>query len=112
MKLLVGSRVLTSLNSEARAIVGSGINIQSEDYTGLASGILVEITRQGEVATRQSIRSETLRDNLYQALRDEVGVNVDEELARLTVLQNSFAATARVLSVVDELFGTLETIVQ
>ena len=94
------------------AVVGSGINIQNEDYTGLASGILVEVTRQGEIATRQSLRSETLRDNLSQALRDEVGVNVDEELARLTVLQNSFAATARVLSVVDELFGTLETIVQ
>ena len=112
VKLLVGSRVLTALNSEARAVVGSGISIRNEDYVGLASGILVEVTRQGEVATRQSIRSETLRDNLSQALRDEVGVNVDEELARLTVLQNSFAATARVLSVVDELFGTLETIVQ
>ncbi len=112
VKLLVGSRVLESLNGEGRAIVGSGINIQNEDYTGLASGILIEVTRQGEIATRQSIRSGTLRDNLFQALRDEVGVNVDEELARLTVLQNSFAATARVLSVVDELFGTLETIVQ
>jgi len=112
VKLLVGSRVLTALNSEARAVVGSGINIQNEDYTGLASGILVEVTRQGEVATRQSLRSEALRDNLSQALRDEVGVNTDEELARLTVLQNSFAATARVLSVVDEMFGTLETIVQ
>lgn len=112
VKLLVGNRVVEALNGEARNIVGSGINIQDEDYTGLAAGILVEVTRQGEIATREFTRADTLRGNLFQALRDEVGVNVDEELARLTVLQNSFSATARVLTIVDDLFGTLEQIVQ
>jgi len=112
VKQLIGNRVVDALNGESRNITGSGVSIQSEDYTGLAAGILVEISRQGEIATREFTRADTLRESLFQALRDEVGVNVDEELARLTVLQNSFAATARVLSIVDDLFGTLETIVQ
>ncbi len=112
VKQLVGNRVVDALNGESRNLAGSGLSIQNEDYTGLAAGILVEVSRQGEIATREFTRANTLRESLFQALRDEVGVNVDEELARLTVLQNSFAATARVLSIVDDLFGTLETIVQ
>ena len=112
VKLLIGNRVVDALNGEARNLTGSGLNIQNEDYTGLAAGILVDMTRQGEIATREFTRADTLRGNLFQSLRDEVGVNIDEELARLTVLQNSFAASARVLSIVDDLFGTLEQIVQ
>lgn len=112
VKQLVATDVVESLNSNDRALVGSGIDLQDKTYTGLAAGILTEISRQGEIASREATRAETLRASLFEALRNDVGVNIDEELARLTVLQNSFAATARVLSVVDDLFGTLETIVQ
>ena len=35
------------------------------------------------------------------------GVNLDEELTNLTTYQQAYAASARVLSVVDKLYETL-----
>ncbi len=112
VKQLVATDVIAAMNDNQRDLVGSGVSFTNQTYTGLAANILTEVSRQGEIATRTAERTETARLNLFQALRDDVGVNIDEELAQLTVLQNSFAASARVLSVVDDLFATLETIVQ
>ena len=44
---------------------------------------------------------------LYDRFQDDVAVNVDDELARLTELQNVYAANARVMSVVQELMDIL-----
>ena len=43
-------------------------------------------------------------------MSDEYGVNIDEEMARLMELQNAYAASARVVSVVQELINTLMNI--
>ena len=40
-------------------------------------------------------------------MSDEYGVNIDEEMARLMELQNAYAASARVVSVVQDLINTL-----
>ncbi|WP_420566476.1 flagellar hook-associated protein FlgK [Thalassobaculum sp.] len=52
-----------------------------------------------------------VRNLLEERLRDESGVNVDEELASLIQLESAFAASARVLSSVqdalDELLGVI-----
>jgi flagellar hook-associated protein 1 FlgK len=99
---------VAALNASARGFSGSGINIQNVDYTGLATKVLTELTQTGERATRNAEESETLRAGLFQSLRDETGVDVDEEMATLTVLQNSYAATARVIDAINQMFQALE----
>ena len=44
---------------------------------------------------------------LEQKLANETGVEIDEELAKLISLQNSYAANARILQAVDEMMQTL-----
>jgi flagellar hook-associated protein 1 FlgK len=51
----------------------------------------------------------TLQQTLQTKLSAESGVNVDDEVAQLTVLQNAYAANARVLQTSQELFTTLFT---
>ena len=50
-------------------------------------------------------------DTLDQRLRDESGVNIDEEMSKLIELENAFAASARVLTTVqnalDEILNIL-----
>ena len=46
-------------------------------------------------------------NSLQQRFSDGSSVNVDQEMASLLTLQNSYAANARVLSVVKEMFDTL-----
>ncbi|WDR03769.1 flagellar hook-associated protein FlgK [Devosia algicola] len=46
-------------------------------------------------------------DTVVQQMDSEYGVNLDEEMARLTQLQNAYAANARIVSVVQELLDSL-----
>jgi flagellar hook-associated protein 1 FlgK len=56
--------------------------------------------------TKSSDRQLTL-DTVIQQMDSEYGVDVNEEMARLTELQNSYAANAHVVSVVQQLLETL-----
>ena len=46
-------------------------------------------------------------DTITTQMESEYGVNLDEEMARLTELQSAYAANARIVSVVKELLDTL-----
>lgn len=112
VKQLSGTTVLTSLNGATRDLNGSSLRLTNETYTGLANGVIVDVVKQAERANQLSDESETLRTDLKQALRDEVGVSIDEEMARLTVLQNSYAASARVIDSVNQMLQSLENAVR
>ena len=112
LKDLSGNAVVESLNGQNRSLVGSGSNLTGEDYTGLASGILTEVVTRAERADTLATQNTTLRDDLRQSLRDEVGVDIGQEMTRLTVLQNSYSATARVINSVDQMFQALEQAVR
>jgi flagellar hook-associated protein 1 FlgK len=46
-----------------------------------------------------------------QRYQQETGVNLDEELANLQLLQNAYAASARLMTVIQTLFDTLQAAV-
>ena len=46
-------------------------------------------------------------NSLQQRFNDASGVNVDEEMANLLTLQNSYAANARVVSAVKDMLDAL-----
>ncbi len=47
----------------------------------------------------------TMTQQRYQA---DTGVNLDAEIANLQVLQNAYSASARLLSVIQTMFDTLQ----
>jgi flagellar hook-associated protein 1 FlgK len=49
----------------------------------------------------------TLLQALQSRLSSESGVNVDDEVAQLTVLQNAYSANAHVLTVAKDMYSTL-----
>jgi flagellar hook-associated protein 1 FlgK len=63
-------------------------------------------TTIGSALTARDNRQLTL-DTISTQMESEYGVNLDEEMARLTELQSAYAANARVVSVVKELLDTL-----
>lgn len=83
-----GITVAASLIDFAQKI----INRQSEEV------VLVEAKYDDEV---------TYMDMLETRLLDESGVNIEEELANLITIQNSFAAASRAVSIIDEMFDDL-----
>ncbi|MHA6297742.1 flagellar hook-associated protein FlgK [Devosia sp. CAU 1758] len=63
-------------------------------------------TMIGSALSTRDNRQLTL-DTISTQMESEYGVNIDEEMARLTELQSAYAANARVVSVVKELLDTL-----
>ncbi len=49
----------------------------------------------------------SLRQQLSARVASVSGVNMDEELANLILLENAYAATARIVTVTGEMFDTL-----
>lgn len=69
---------------------------------------MVNQQTQDLILTQNRIADEdTLRGALEQQLLDESGVNIDEELSNLIVVQTAYSAAARVVTAVDEMFQEL-----
>lgn len=97
-----GLIALTNL-SDAQ-VAGAG---QSKTFSDEGLRILTDLGFTVQAATR-SEEVATLRADSIAALRDSVmGVSVEEELTRLQAFQRASEASARVLSTVDGLLGTL-----
>jgi flagellar hook-associated protein 1 FlgK len=80
-----------------------------------ATGGLAQVATDfvaGQAALRQaaenSLNSEkSVQQTLQNRVSAQTGVNVDDEVAQLTVLQQAYAANARVMQTTRELFTTL-----
>ncbi|MCB9990144.1 MAG: flagellar hook-associated protein FlgK [Rhodospirillales bacterium] len=88
------------------ALLSTGI-ISSTNLIDFAQKMVNRQTSES-IAIDAQIRDETsFRDLLQRRLLDESGVNIEEELSQLIVVQTAFAAAARVISAIDEEFQEL-----
>ena len=68
------------------------------------------ISQQGQAAqAADNLKQgqDVVFNSLQQRFNDGAGVNIDQEMANLLNLQNSYAANARVLSAVKDMIDTL-----
>jgi flagellar hook-associated protein 1 FlgK len=83
---------------------GSGGVSTLERFSGLLlGGAGVEASQASEAFKDASAR----RDDAVNRRDSFGGVNIDEELAQMVVLQNSYSAAARVISTATEMYDTL-----
>lgn len=105
-------------HSIAQQLAALGINTQNfTEAGGLPSSSLTFSAYAGEMLgyiSANSISAEskanndsTLLDGYLERADAVSGVNLDEELANTIVYQNAYSASARVISITDELFKTL-----
>lgn len=89
----------------------TGIGTTGTPFTGSITTFLRQvISQQGEAAssaTNLQQGQDVVLSSLQQRFNDGSSVNVDQEMANLLTLQNSYSANARVLSAVKDMFDTL-----
>lgn len=96
-----------ALVDASRAFAATGISVAGEDYSGIASAITATLSRDVGAVTTKANLSEATRGEAQTRFAAAVGVNMDEELANLQVLQNAYAASARVMQAVNQLYDDL-----
>ncbi len=89
----------------------TGIGTASTPFSGSITTFLRQaISQQGQaasVATSLKQGQDVVLASLQQRYNDSANVNIDQEMATLLTLQNSYAANARVMSAVNSMFQTL-----
>jgi flagellar hook-associated protein 1 len=90
---------------------GTGIGTVSAPFIGSLPVYLRQVlSQQGEAATAANNLKQgqdVVLNALERRFNDTSGVNIDQEMANLLTLQNSYGANARVLSAVKDMFDTL-----
>ena len=111
VKQAAASPVTQQLLAATNNFNAGGVSVANQSYTGIAAALASNQTQraQGAQSTQQSTAAAlTTTQTTY---KNATGVNVDQELSQLIVLQNTYGASAKVISVVEQLFSSLQTAV-
>jgi flagellar hook-associated protein 1 FlgK len=99
----VNAIALVNLHTTRQSTLGS---LTFNDYHAVTTGNVGSATKQAE----SQLETTTLEFEQINGLRESVsGVSLDEELTNLLSFQRSFEASARMITVADELFQTVLT---
>jgi len=113
--LLAGTSVLPQTGTQAIAnsfstvatYTASGLSAQNVTYAGLTSAILSTFQQAANTVKTQSTTATSQQTYYQTTLSNTTGVNIDNELANLVAYQNSYAASAHVISTVNQMLTTL-----
>jgi flagellar hook-associated protein 1 FlgK len=111
LKRNAASDVVNALTSTDRNFAASGIALTSVSYSGMMTGVVGNaISGAKQVSDQAQFNTDALSMST-QRYQTDTGVNLDEEIANLQILQNAYAASARLLTVVNQMFDTLQAAV-
>jgi flagellar hook-associated protein 1 len=94
-------------NKTVKFPAAGGMAAQAASLSNYAAAFYQNLSAlSNTVTTNQTTQSDRLQQS-QQQLASNSGVNLDEELTNLTTYQQAYSASARVLSVVQQLYQTL-----
>lgn len=108
----VVQRLANLFSTAVNIPAAGGLAATSSSLSDYSSQIIGNAALQASNAQDTASFESTLLQNLQHKTASLSGVNVDEELANLTLYQNAYSASARIISVVDAMFQTLNAIGQ
>ncbi|MBI3420424.1 MAG: flagellar hook-associated protein FlgK [Proteobacteria bacterium] len=111
LKQAAASPVATDMDVNTRTITTSGLSISNATYSDYTDAIISRQNQNTKTISDQAKIYQTQADDYQQRLQSSVGVNIDEQMALLTQLQNNYAATAHVISTIQQMFQILEQVI-
>lgn len=122
--LTAGSSVLTSgsatvVNAFYSALTASrafsstgGLAATTGSFADYASTIVADVASKASQASTSYTAKETAQSTYASSLSSQSGVNLDEESANLSTLQNQYSAASALISAINTMFSALMTAVQ
>lgn len=122
--LTVGSSVLTSgsatvVNAFYSALTASrtfsstgGLAATTGSFADYASAIVSDVASKASQASTNYTAKETAQSTYASSLSSQSGVNLDEESANLSTLQNQYSAASALISAINTMYSALITAVQ
>ncbi len=96
------------LNAQTIAFeAAGGLPSSEQSLQGYTSQLLGFVSQRSAEARDNAANAQTLFDGFQSRSDASSGVNLDEELANTVTFQNAYSATARVITLVNELYEAL-----
>jgi flagellar hook-associated protein 1 FlgK len=93
-------------NNRAFAAVGN-LSAQTSSLSDYAAAFYQGVSDQSNLVTQNQTTQDDRLQEAQSRQSSATGVNLDEELTSLTTYQQAYSASARLLTVVDQLYQTL-----
>ncbi len=93
-------------DSQSFAAVG-GLSATSTSLADYAANIVGDVSTRASTAATSLLSTKSTYETLSDAFSSQTGVNIDEETARVTELQQMYSASAQLYEVLNELFDAL-----
>ena len=100
---------LTGSTSFAAA---GGLSTTTGSFADYAGSIVSSVATKSSQASSTYTAKETAQSTYASSLSSESGVNLDEESARLSSLQNKYTAASELIQIINTMFSSLVTAVQ
>ena len=100
-----------ALNTNVAFKTAGHLGALTTSFSGYATQVLAENSNRADNNASDAELSKLLFDSLKTKSDNVRGVNLDEEMSSLLLFQQSYAAAARVVSVVQRMFDALNAII-
>ncbi|MDE1146217.1 MAG: flagellar hook-associated protein FlgK [Azospirillaceae bacterium] len=100
--------MVSAMTATGRTLTADGLTLNDVSYGGMADGVATNWSVIQSNINTQATTTSSFMTTLQTRYSGSTGVNMDEEVANLQVLQRNYSATARVISVIGQMFDTLE----
>lgn len=119
--LTAGNSVLspgsaTVVNALSSALTGStnfgmagGLGATTGSFTDYAAAIVANVAGKATQASAAYTAKQTAQSTYANSLSSQSGVNIDEESANLSALQNKYAAASQIITAINAMFSALMT---
>jgi flagellar hook-associated protein 1 FlgK len=106
-----GVQAIASSFNNTQNYTASGLSASNATYATLTTAILSNFQQAANNISTLSTTATSQQTYYQQALSNATGVNIDTELANLVAYQNSYAASAHVISTVNQMMTTLMSVI-
>lgn len=101
-----------ALAATGRTLDADGLSRDDTSVSGMVSAFTGNWAAARQAAKEEHGQNVAARGRVEERYRAKTGVNLDEEIATLQQLQTSYAASARVMKVIQSMHETLEALVR
>ncbi|OYQ37394.1 flagellar hook-associated protein FlgK [Niveispirillum lacus] len=112
VKTSAAQGVSAAMEATGRSLNADGLRASGVSYASMVSTIIGQWSTNSKVASEQATIATDFKDELDTRYKNNVGVNMDEEIAMLQVLQRNYSAAARVMQTVNNMLDAIEGIVR
>ncbi len=104
-------QLVAALTGDQSFDAAGQLGAQSQSIGSYAAELTASIAREADNADASAQSANLVYDNLMAAIAEQSGVNLDEETAELSILENNYSAMANVIQVIQEMYDSLMAMV-